>query len=117
MSVKYLVLMGVINMLLETLSTGLGIAVPVLIIWVLHMKKRAHLCCIHLVDYAPDLIMVGSASTIMKSSFLCLKGMCCHILPTEIGDALLPVLFYVCPFGLEYKLLSIIYSYKTMNNT
>ena len=62
---QYLVLMGVINILLKTLYDGLGIAVPVLFIWVFHMTKRAHSCCLHLADFTPSLIMVGSASTIL----------------------------------------------------
>ena len=57
--------MGVINMLLETLSVGLGIAVPVIIIRVFHMTKIAHQLCLHLEYSTPDLVMVVIASTII----------------------------------------------------
>ena len=49
----------------EKLSSGLGIVVPVLIIQVLHIPKRAHICCLHLAYFAPVLIIVGIASTIL----------------------------------------------------
>ena len=57
--------MGVINMLMKMLSSGLGITVSVLIIWVFHMINISHQCCINLEEYAPALIMLGYASTII----------------------------------------------------
>ena len=42
LEVKYLILMCAINILMKTFPDGLGIAVPVLIIWVFQMTKRAH---------------------------------------------------------------------------
>ena len=55
--------MGVIYILLKILSSRLGIAVPVLIIWVFHMEKRSHPHCLHLEDPAPELLMKGGVST------------------------------------------------------
>ena len=57
--------MGVINMLLKILSSGIGIAVPVLIIRVLHIKNRGYPCYLHLEDSARAFLMEGCASTIM----------------------------------------------------
>ena len=63
--VQYLFLMGVICMLLKKFSPRLGIEMPVLIIQFFNITKRAHLCCIHLVYYAPEFIMLGSESNIV----------------------------------------------------
>ena len=52
-------------MLLEKLSTKLGIAAPVIIIQVFRTTKVAPPYCIHLEYYAPDLLMIGSASIII----------------------------------------------------
>ena len=62
---KYLVLMGVIYMLMKTLFSILVITVTVLIFLVFHVKKRAHQCCLHLEDYAPEFLMAGIVSTII----------------------------------------------------
>ena len=62
---QYLVLMGVINMLLKTVSAGLSIAVPVLIIQVFHMTKRAHTCCLRLLYSAPAFLIIVISYTIM----------------------------------------------------
>ena len=59
LTVKYLVIIGVICITQKKLSARLGIAVPVIIFWVFHITKRAHICCSHLVYYAPALLTVG----------------------------------------------------------
>ena len=67
--VQYLVLMGVIYMLLKTLSGKLGITVPLIIFRVFRMTNREHPCCLCLADSVPAFLMVYSASTITWSSF------------------------------------------------
>ena len=47
----------------EKFSPRLGIEMPVIIIQFFNITKRAHLCCIHLVYYAPEFIMLGSEYT------------------------------------------------------
>ena len=59
-AVKYLSLMGVIYMIMKKIYVGLGIAVPVIVVWFFHMTNRAHPCCIHLEDYIPTFRIVGS---------------------------------------------------------
>ena len=73
MVVPYLVLIGVINIMLKTISAVLVIAVPVLIIWFFRMTKRSHLYFLHLTDYALALIMVGSESSFYSLIF-CIFG-------------------------------------------
>ena len=67
MAVQYLVLMVSINSLLKTLYAEQGIAVPILIIWVLHIKKVSYKCCLSQEENALALLMVGSASKILQS--------------------------------------------------
>ena len=69
-SVKYFFLIGVINILLKTLSDRIDIAVPVIIILVSSMTNRQHPCCLHLEYSTPALLMVGSASTILWYYFI-----------------------------------------------
>ena len=67
--------MGIINMPLKNISSVLGIAAPVLIVPSLpYYKEREHQHCLHLTYPSPDLIMVGSESTIIWYSFFaCLE--------------------------------------------
>ena len=65
-----LVLMGVIKMLMKKVSARLGRTVPVLVIWVFHMKNGAHPCCLYLVDSETDLLLLDTSSTIIWSPFL-----------------------------------------------
>ena len=68
-AVWFLFLIGVINIMLKKFSSRLGISVPLFIIRVFHMKKVAHPFCIHLEDFAPALLVVGCAFTIIRSAF------------------------------------------------
>ena len=115
-ALKYLVLMGVINMMQKKFSTGLGIAVPVLIIHIFYIKNRAHSCCPHLEDYASALIMVGIESTIMYFLLNLWKRCDLGRVLSGTGGAILLILFYGGIVGLEYRLLIIISSKKSHKN-
>ena len=56
--------MGIIYIMLKTFSAGLGIAIPVIIFWVLHMTKISHLCWIYLADSTPAFLIISSAYNI-----------------------------------------------------
>ena len=49
----------------EQLSSGLGIAVPMVIIRVFHMTNISHICCIHFEYSTPYFLIEGCAYTIM----------------------------------------------------
>ena len=52
-------------MLLKISSAGIGIAVPVTIVRVLHMTKISNPCCLNVAYSSPELLMVGCAYTIL----------------------------------------------------
>ena len=57
--------MDVMNMLLRIFSAELGIPVSVIIVRVLNITHRSHICFLNLEDSATDLLVEGFASTIM----------------------------------------------------
>ena len=57
--------MDVMNMLLRIFSAELGIPVSVIIVRVLNITHRSHLCFLNLEDSATALLVDGFASTIM----------------------------------------------------